>query len=409
MTINAGTGNVSFGDSVGGAAIEAEAGTIGTQTVLTSSNWKNTVDTTGIFSHSVNLGALSSDSDLVIGDITFKPADDNTNPDSSVTNVTIYALRAIKNGVAGNIWRPTELGSDTDSNNLETLFSSIKWNSDGDDVGGGYTDDLAIEFSNLTAGKVYKLQMFVGEDSNSGRGFDIDFVNGTNARAEIRNDYDTNPNSNSAAKPQIASFIDYTFKSQGTSAKLILEGDGWSGDGAAFTDRNPIISGVSLETISDSSSYSLSNLNVTAGTVSTSGNIYSNGAVTLNNSSDSTINNLIRDGSGGSASLVKGGSAVLTLGGDNDYTGSTTINAGTLKVASDDKLGSAPSSVDADNIIFNGGTLNTSSGFTLNSNRGITMTGAGTINTNAGTTLTYGGLITGSGCLLYTSPSPRDS
>ena len=79
--------------------------------------------------------------------------------------------------------------------------------------------------------------------------------------------------------------------------------------------------------------------------------------------------------------------------------GGTTISDGTLEVASDANLGSTPGSADVDNIIFNGGTLNTSSGFTLNSNRGITMTGAGTINTNAGTTLTYGGLITGSGAL----------
>ena len=98
-------------------------------------------------------------------------------------------------------------------------------------------------------------------------------------------------------------------------------------------------------------------------------------------------------------SITKDGSGTLVLSETNTYSGSTTISDGTLEVASDANLGSTPGSADVDNIIFNGGTLNTSSGFTLNSNRGITMTGAGTINTNAGTTLTYGGLITGSGAL----------
>ena len=40
------------------------------------------------------------------------------------------------------------------------------------------------------------------------------------------------------------------------------------------------------------------------------------------------------------------------------------------------------------NIIFNGGTLNTTADFTLGANKGITMTGAGTIDIDAGTTLT---------------------
>ena len=50
-------------------------------------------------------------------------------------------------------------------------------------------------------------------------------------------------------------------------------------------------------------------------------------------------------------------------------------------------------------LIFDGGTLQTTAGFTLNSNRGINLSGNGTINTNSSTQLNYGGQIQGSGSL----------
>ena len=102
----------------------------------------------------------------------------------------------------------------------------------------------------------------------------------------------------------------------------------------------------------------------------------------------------------GSGNLLKVGSGTLTLSGNNSKTGSIGIAAGTLSVSSSANLGATPGSADADNIIFNNnGILKTSSSFTLASNKGITMTGAGTISTDASTTLTYGGVITDSGAL----------
>src|SRR6056300_764896 len=102
----------------------------------------------------------------------------------------------------------------------------------------------------------------------------------------------------------------------------------------------------------------------------------------------------------GANDFTKVGSGTLTLSGDNataSYTGKLIIDAGTISVAADTNLGAAPGSTVADQLTLSGGTLQTTADFTLNTNRGITLsTGGGTINTNTGTTLTYGGVIDGS-------------
>ncbi|NDG89935.1 MAG: hypothetical protein EBY59_04670, partial [Proteobacteria bacterium] len=100
----------------------------------------------------------------------------------------------------------------------------------------------------------------------------------------------------------------------------------------------------------------------------------------------------------GANTFTKVGSATLTLSGDNSsasYTGRVIIDAGTISISSDSNLGS-PDILDADRLTLQGGTLQTTADFTLNTNRGITLsTDGGTINTNTGTTLTYGGVIDG--------------
>ena len=98
-----------------------------------------------------------------------------------------------------------------------------------------------------------------------------------------------------------------------------------------------------------------------------------------------------------SGDLIKNGSGILTLTGINTYTASTTINAGTISISADSGLGAAPGSATAGHLTLNGGTLNSTADFTLNSNRGIALgTSHGTINVDGSTTLTYGGIIAGS-------------
>ncbi|MDA7780257.1 autotransporter-associated beta strand repeat-containing protein, partial [Candidatus Pelagibacter sp.] len=97
----------------------------------------------------------------------------------------------------------------------------------------------------------------------------------------------------------------------------------------------------------------------------------------------------------GAQKFTKTGSGTLTLGGNSSgYTGIVQINAGSIKISADNNLGN-PNTSDADRLILNGGTLETTGSFTLNSNRGITLSGNGTINTGSGT-VAYAGVIAGS-------------
>ena len=100
----------------------------------------------------------------------------------------------------------------------------------------------------------------------------------------------------------------------------------------------------------------------------------------------------------GSGNLAKAGSGTFTLSGINTYTGTTTITAGTISISADSGLGAAPGSATAGHLTLNGGTLQSTADFTLNSNRGIALgSNHGTINVDGSTTLTYGGIIAGSG------------
>ena len=123
-----------------------------------------------------------------------------------------------------------------------------------------------------------------------------------------------------------------------------------------------------------------------------------NTTLTIDQDTNTTYAGVITD-STGTSSIVKSGTGTLTLSGTNSYSGNTTLNAGNLSISADNNLGSAPGTADADNIIFNGGGLIITSGVTFDSNRGVTMTGAGTINTASSTTTNIQGVITGSGAL----------
>jgi len=159
------------------------------------------------------------------------------------------------------------------------------------------------------------------------------------------------------------------------------------------------LSDSSAITINANGTYDVNNSDTVA-SIEGSGiiDIASSTTLTAGDANDKEFSGVIQ----GAGNFSKLGSGTLTLSGTNTYTGSTTINAGTISVASSANLGATPGLADADNIIFNGGTLNTTADFTLGANKGITMTGAGTIDTDTGTTLTFAGSITDSGTLTKT-------
>src|SRR5579883_358991 len=142
---------------------------------------------------------------------------------------------------------------------------------------------------------------------------------------------------------------------------------------------------------------------VTLGTASTlsassltfGGGIANGGnTLTLSNSGSTSLSGL--SGSGG---LTMSGSGTLTLS-SNTYTGVTTINSGKIALSADSGLGNAPGTATAGQLVLNGGILENTSSFTLNSNRGISLGSSGGIfSPDSGMTLTYGGIIAGSGNL----------
>ena len=147
-------------------------------------------------------------------------------------------------------------------------------------------------------------------------------------------------------------------------------------------------------------------LNFNGGTLATTSTfaLNSNRGVTLNSGggtlSPSTGTTLTYGGVvTGTGALTVNDAGTVSLTGANTYSGGTNLNGGTLSVGADANLGAAPGATTANSLTFNGGTLAATAGFTLNSNRGITVnSGGGAISVGSGT-LTYGGLITGSGTL----------
>ena len=156
-------------------------------------------------------------------------------------------------------------------------------------------------------------------------------------------------------------------------------------------------------TVSAGATFDLAGFSDTVGSLAGAGSVTSSavGSVTLTFgglNTTTTYSGVMSSGSG-TVGLTKTGTGTLTLSGVNTYTGATTISAGTVSVAADSGLGTAPGSATAGQLTFNGGTLLASATFTLDANRGIALTGAGTFSINAGITLTYGGVIAGASTL----------
>jgi len=91
----------------------------------------------------------------------------------------------------------------------------------------------------------------------------------------------------------------------------------------------------------------------------------------------------------------------IVLAGVNEFTGNTTIHSGTLRISADRGLGQDPGSPTPDKITLDGGTLQATATFELDSDRGIAIgAGNGTISVNNGAELTYDGIIAGGGAAL---------
>ena len=204
-----------------------------------------------------------------------------------------------------------------------------------------------------------------------------------------------------------------------TSGETLTYGGIITGNGALAKTGDGKLTLSGINTYAGGTTISAGTLSFASGSLSTSGNIiFTGGTLQYATSNTQDISGRIKDSTSAinidtngndltfasvidntnTCGLTKTGTGILTLSEDNDYSGTTTINAGTLSIADDSGLGIVPGSVTSDNLIFGGGTLQTTATFTLNSKRGITLNiGGGTINVASGTTLAYEGIITGSG------------
>jgi fibronectin-binding autotransporter adhesin len=169
--------------------------------------------------------------------------------------------------------------------------------------------------------------------------------------------------------------------SDGGTARAITDGNG------SFDISRLITTGMGIGSIAGSGNYFLGSKTLTVG----------------GNNSSTTVSGVIQDGGlvpSAGGSLTKVGTGTLTLTGVNTYTGITTINAGVLTISQDANLGITPGTPVPNHLTFNGGTLQATATFTLNTNRGITLNaGAGIFDVTDANMLTYGGVITGPGSL----------
>lgn len=177
--------------------------------------------------------------------------------------------------------------------------------------------------------------------------------------------------------------------------------------------NNSLPIGTSLIMETSSAMFDLNGYHQEVASLSGDGGSINNGGFALNNFTiNQSANTTYRGTVDGNITLVKQGGGTLTFTpvapngsatNGNGYRGGTILQGGKLSVAQDNALGHLPLVADADNVRFAGGTLLTTSSFTIGSNRGITLDSAGgTVETSTGVTTTVASVVTGIGSLSKT-------
>jgi fibronectin-binding autotransporter adhesin len=117
------------------------------------------------------------------------------------------------------------------------------------------------------------------------------------------------------------------------------------------------------------------------------------------------FDSLLQDNGNGAVSLTKKNTGNLLLTNSNSYTGSNTVTGGYLSITGDTGLGAVPSNTTSNSIILAGGVLRAHSNVTVNSKRGIYLSGGTSsgLRTASSTVLTYNGVLADGGNVTFSS------
>ena len=173
------------------------------------------LDLDGTILYAVDMGPNAAST--AVRDATF--TDEN-----ATVGVTVVAINTLAFGSAN-------YGSSTDDNNLEYVMNTIRWTPL---VNGG---QVTVTLANLTPGLVYKLQLLFNENCCN-RGFDV-FAEGSLIADEF-SPYALQGGTNQS----IGAVITHTFVAGDTTLDILLDGNP-----ASFSDRNPILDALSLESL----------------------------------------------------------------------------------------------------------------------------------------------------------------
>jgi len=175
------------------------------------------LDLSGTFVQSFNVGTPGA-APGPVGDAAFT--------DDLQAGIVITSVNEIPN------WHAPDYGSTPNDDSLEFVMQSIRWT-----PAPGTTN---VDISGLTAGKAYKLQLLFVEQCCANRGFDVE-VEGI-LRAD---EFNPSIAHGGAGNTSRGAVVVVGFVATDDTLNIVLNGNGVTT--AAFTDRNSIISGVTLE------------------------------------------------------------------------------------------------------------------------------------------------------------------
>lgn len=138
-------------------------------------------------------------------------------------------------------WNNPNFGTSPEDNALEFIYQSIRWADNGNATPELRT--LRVDLANLVPGGRYKLQLLFGENGGIGRRFDV-FVDG----AQVANDFSTTDAQGGVVMTIAGSAIVHEFTASSATMHIILDGSNVTP--VPSLDQNPILNGLTLETIS---------------------------------------------------------------------------------------------------------------------------------------------------------------